>query len=142
MTVLYPFLPASALTVDVRSGLARLAAAVKPFEVRFERVRRFDDGLVWLEPEPSEPFAALTDAVAARWPTHPHYGGRFDDVIPHLTVAEADGPDSLAEAEAAARWVVPFSARASHLEVWRQDEAGRWHPHWRIPLGRRPAVRP
>lgn len=139
VTVLYPFLPTSALTSSVRADLVRIARTCEPFDVRFERVRRFDDGVVWLEPEPSAPFAELTAAVEARWPDHPPYGGAFDELITHLTVAEADGRDALAEAESAARATLPFRARASRMEVWRQDAAGRWRPHWRIPLG--PGVR-
>jgi hypothetical protein len=44
----------------------------------------------------------------------------------------------LAPVEEAARAAVPFSARATRIELWRQDAAGRWHPHWVLPLGVRP----
>jgi 2'-5' RNA ligase len=136
VTVLYPFIPADLLTPTDRAALAAIAGSVAPFEVTFRRVRRFDEGVVWIEPDPSAPFRALTDAVAARWPAYPPYGGRFDAVIAHLTVVEAgdDGP-SLTAIEAVARAHLPFGARADRLELWRQDEAGRWQPHWRLRLG-------
>ncbi|MEO5884975.1 MAG: 2'-5' RNA ligase family protein, partial [Candidatus Limnocylindrales bacterium] len=60
VTVLYPFLPTSRLTPDVRAQLAAIARSVSPFEVRFARVRRFDDGVVWVAPEPATPFQELT----------------------------------------------------------------------------------
>ena len=41
----------------------------------------------------------------------------------------------LEEVETAVRLNLPFEARATRLELWRQDAAGRWHPHWRFPLG-------
>ena len=138
MTVLYPFLPVPALTPAVRSALAGIAAGIEPFDVTFRTVRRFDDGLVWIEPEPAEPFHRLTAAVAACWPDHPPYGGIFDEVVAHLTVAEADEPVALAEAEAAARRALPLTARADRLELWRQDDERRWHPYWRIRLGAPP----
>jgi len=134
VTVLYPFLPTSGLTPDVRVQLAAIARSVSPFEVRFARVRRFDDGVVWVAPEPATPFQALTAAAVACWPDHPPYGGIFDAVIPHLTVVESDVAP-LAEVEALARRVTPFTARAERLELWRQGEDGRWLPHWRLRLG-------
>ena len=51
VTALFPFAPAADLTDGVRDGLAGIAAAVEPFAVRFERVRRFP-GVVWVEPRP------------------------------------------------------------------------------------------
>ena len=85
-------------------------------------MRRFP-GLVWLEPEPAEPFAALTAAVAARWPDHPPYGGVFDTVIPHLTVVESeDAP--LDAVEEAARRARPSRAEPSASRLWCQNAAG------------------
>ena len=42
--------------------------------------------------------------------------------------------DIAAEAEAA----LPFSHRVTRLEVLVEAAEGRWHGHWRIPLGVRP----
>jgi hypothetical protein len=137
VTVLYPFVPVERLGVSDRAALAAIAHGIVPFDVRFERVRRFEAGLVWIEPEPSEPFRWLTAEVVARWPAFPPYGGLFETVIPHLTVVESAAVP-LAPVEEAARAAVPFSARATRIELWRQDAAGRWHPHWVLPLGVRP----
>ncbi len=141
VTVLYPFLPATRLTDAVHTTLAEVAAGVEPFEVSFQDVRRFDDGVVWIEPRPADTFHVLTAAVVDRWPDHPPYGGRFDVTIPHLTVveAEADGPPLEAIELQVAR-ELPFRARADRLELWRQDAAGRWLPHWSWPLGRGASV--
>ena len=133
VTVLYPFLPEDALVPDVRAAFEAVAATVAPFDVAFREVRRFDT-VVWLDPLPADPFLALTAAMVDRWPGHRPYGGVHDEVIPHLTVTEsADAP--FAEVESSARAIVPFTARAERLELWLQDDAGRWRPHWRVPLG-------
>ncbi len=146
VTVLYPFLRTSALTPAVRAELAAIARAEAPFEVTFRRVRRFEDGVVWVEPEPTEPFRRLTAEVHTRWPDHPPYEGRFDELIPHLTIVEAAGDDPpLAAIEAAVRPHLPFISRADRLELWRQEADGRWRPHWRLRLGdgrRRGSPRP
>jgi hypothetical protein len=142
---LYPFLPIDGLTPDVRMRLAAIAAEFEPFDVVFRRVRRWP-GAIWLEPEPDEPFIAMTAAVTARWPAHPPYGGLHAEVTPHLTITESDVAPLEAIASAAAT-ALPLAARATRLDLWRQDETGRWHPHWRMTLGRPrrsrlPAVRP
>jgi hypothetical protein len=136
VTVLFPFLPYPELDSGVRAELASIAGRMPSFEVRFERVRRFT-GLVWIEPEPAQPFAALTAAIAARWPDHPPYGGMFETVIPHLTVVESDGAP-LDAVEEVARNVAPFTGRAERLELWCQNSTGRWRPRWRMPFGVRP----
>jgi 2'-5' RNA ligase len=136
VTILFPFLPCAELGPAVRAELAAIARIVPAFEVRFERVRRFP-GLVWVEPEPAEPFATLTAAIARRWPDHPPYGGAFETVIPHLTVVESEVA-ALPEIEDLARRSTPFSRRAQRLELWCQDGAGRWRTRWRLPFGVRP----
>ena len=123
------------LTRQVRADLAAIARTVEPFEVRFTAVRRFDD-VIWIEPEPATGFLALTAAIVARWPDWPPYGGLFEELIPHLTVAESAAPQREMEATIAA--ALPFTRRATTLEVWRQDQERRWRPHWRLPLGVRP----
>ena len=78
-----------------------------------------------------------TTAIASRWPAWPPYGGLFDTVIPHLTIAESeDAP--LEAVVAAVEAELPFDGRADRLELWLQDEGGRWRPHWTFPLGVRP----
>jgi 2'-5' RNA ligase len=136
VTILFPFLPCADLGPTARAELAAIARAVPAFDVRFEQVRRFPD-LVWVEPEPAAPFAALTAAVVARWPSHPAYEGAYDTVIPHLTVVESDVAD-IETIDEIARRSTPFARRAQRMELWCQDTADRWRTRWRMPLGVRP----
>jgi len=143
VTVLFPFRMPTALDPPTRGHLAEIAAAFEPFEVRFERVGRFPT-VVYLAPDPSEPFSALTQALAARFPDHPPYEGAFDVVIPHLTITEAADTALDAIAEEAAQHL-PFARTVSALEVLVETRDGRWHRYWRLPLGgtaRRQTVRP
>jgi 2'-5' RNA ligase len=136
VTILFPFISCAELGPAARRELAAMARAVNAFEVRFERVRRFPD-LVWVEPDPAEPFAALTRAVVDRWPSHPPYGGEFEVVVPHLTVVES-ATATLDEIEDLARQVTPFTGSADRLELWCEDSGGRWRTRWRLPFGIRP----
>jgi 2'-5' RNA ligase len=138
VTILFPFVAASALTAPHRATLAAIARDVAPFEIAFRQVGRFPT-VVYLVPEPSAPIDALMAAIVERYPEHPPYGGEFAEVIPHLTVTEV-GPETApldqiaAEAE---RWL-PFEHHVTALEVLVESPEGRWRRHWRIPLGVRP----
>ena len=92
VTVLFPFISGDDVDDATLDEIERLMSRISPFTAEFRDVERHD-GMVWIRPVPEAPFRALTAAVWDRWPDHPPYQGRFDDVIPHLTIAEeASGP--------------------------------------------------
>jgi len=136
VTLLFPFLPVTQLTLDVRRELAEIAGSIRPFEVRLTEVGRFP-GVVYLAPEPAAPFAELTASIVARFPDYLPYGGAYPAVIPHLTLTESDEAPLDAIADAAAR-SLPFTRHVSAIELLTEDRAGPWHRHWQIPLGVRP----
>jgi hypothetical protein len=123
LTVLFPFVRPEA--VD-EAAIGSVVAQVPAFAFALAAVERFADGTVWLRPDPSAPFTALTRAVWERWPEHPPYEGAHDEVIPHLTVSEE--PIDVAID-------LPIQARATHVTLIEEDEGGRWHERARFPLG-------
>jgi 2'-5' RNA ligase len=133
VTILFPFLPAARLDREVRAELAAVAGTHPPFDVQFRRVGRFP-GVAYLVPEPAEPFARLTEAVMTRYPGYPPYEGLFDEIVPHLTLADsADGPLDRILGDALS--ALPLERRAAMIEVLAEDRGGRWRTRWRIPLG-------
>jgi 2'-5' RNA ligase len=135
VTVLFPFLAPGRLDAAVRHDLADIAAAHDAFDVRFATVGRFP-GLLYLAPEPADPFVALTEACVERFPDFPPYEGLHDDIVPHLTVVEGDEApmDEIAiELEAEP----PFDRRVRAIEVITPSETGPWRVRWRLPLGQR-----
>ena len=130
VTVLYPFVPRDRLTNDVRQATTDVFSAIPAFDYRFDRVGRFGDTTVFLAPEPASAFARLTDAVHARWPEHPPYGGVFDVVIPHLTVGDGlDGPTADALEVAAGQALTrygPVVGRATDVALMTRGADGRW----------------
>ena len=46
--------------------------------------------------------------------------------------------DRFKEVAAGVEAELPFEALADRLELWLQDAAGRWRPHWAFPFGVRP----
>ena len=114
VTVLYPFLEPRAIDEAVERDLGQIAAAAEPFDLRLGRIGRFP-GVVWLAPEPAAPFAALTDAVAARWPDRRPYEGAHDRVIHHLTVADGAPDGVLVELERTVAAGLPLRDRVTDL---------------------------
>lgn len=124
ITILFPFLaPDQVDEAALREVFARFPA----FDFALDRVEQFENGLVWLRPEPLVRFADLTAAVWQRWPEAPPYGGALDEVIPHLTVSEAPLDIDVA---------LPIAARAHEVVLIEEDEpTGLWSTRTHIPLG-------
>jgi hypothetical protein len=122
VTVLFPFQDSA----DVEEEeLAGLLGTFEAFDFILDRIERFDQGVVWLHPEPSQPFEDLTAAVWRRWPDHPPYEGIFDVVIPHLTVSETPIEFDIA---------LPISARAGEVTLIEEGADGHWATRRSFPL--------
>jgi 2'-5' RNA ligase len=120
VTLLFPFPePDSEVVEATRETLADVAV----FDVVFREVRRFPN-VAYLVPEPAERFVALTGALVERFPAWQPYGGKFDDVIPHLTIADGDAPPPL-----------PAHARAVEAVLYVEPEADAWQSHTTFAFG-------
>ncbi len=109
----------------IRDVVAPFAA----FDVVFGSFARFP-GTLWLVPEPAEPFVALIEALGQRFPDWPPYGGGFDEIVPHLTVAQAD----LDVAETALLPRLPLAAHVDSVVVLAEPELDRWREVASFPL--------
>jgi 2'-5' RNA ligase len=86
ITLMFPFLPPSELTEAKVDALAVLLSGEKRFEFSLSRVSEFEQGVVYLEPEPAEPFILLTRKIGDLFDLLP-FGGEFGDTpVPHLTL--------------------------------------------------------
>jgi 2'-5' RNA ligase len=131
VTVLYPFLAASAIDGRVERALKEIAARTARFGFELAEVGRFDD-VLFIAPQPAEPFLDMSKAVHARWPRHPPYRGEFETVVPHVTVASGPEPGGLASAVEAA---LPIHAEALELWLMTPDGGGAWATRNRFALG-------
>ncbi|WP_329130372.1 2'-5' RNA ligase family protein [Streptomyces sp. NBC_01476] len=125
VTVLYPFLPDDRIDDGVLAELREMFAGHEEFTLDFTGFGRFPE-LLWLAPEADGPVRALTAAAEARWPEAPPYGGAFDDVIPHLTVAVKLPVETFDAMERELAPGLPLRTRVSgvHLVV---NDGVRWH---------------
>src|SRR6478752_773273 len=75
LSVVYPFVPPADVDDAVLDELASAVATVPGFDCVFPRTDWFGDDVLWLAPEPDEPFRALVQAVVGAFPAHQPYGG-------------------------------------------------------------------
>jgi len=137
ITLLYPFASPERITPAMFKEVRAIAVSVRAFPFRLARIKRFPDTL-YLAPEPVEPFLELTERLARQFPEFPPYEGKFDSIIPHLTVAQGT-PEELhaAEVELRAHWPskgieVPACTHLSLIE----NSSGRWEPMREFALRR------
>lgn len=136
ITVLFPFVPPDLLT---DSDLARATKAfqrIRPFEFRLEKIDRFPESL-YLVPEPDESFILLTEAVVREFPECPPYGGKFTEIVPHLTVVNRSAEfSSIAEAELLGIMtdLGPIHAVCNVVELY-ENSSGYWRWGQSFPLG-------
>jgi 2'-5' RNA ligase len=117
VSVLYPFVSPTQLDDDVIDRLGSALSSVPAFDCTFARCQWFDEDVVWLAPEPDQPFRALTTAAWRAFPDHPPYGGIFDDMVPHLTVGERRRGTvaDLQHAERAVSRLLPITTRVEKV---------------------------
>jgi 2'-5' RNA ligase len=73
VTILYPFVLPDAITSEVIDLAAAAVASVPAFECAFARTSWFGKDVLWLAPEPDQPFRALTSALRAAFPQYPPF---------------------------------------------------------------------
>jgi 2'-5' RNA ligase len=134
VTAVYPFVPERRLSEDIRNDLRALCFTLPPLTVRFRRTGRFP-GVLYLAPEPADGLSTLTRLLAERWPEHPPYGGAYDTVVPHLTLAVDPDETVLDSVDAQVARVLPLTTTLTEAALYVSDGA-HWKRRWAFPFGR------
>jgi 2'-5' RNA ligase len=126
----------SDLDDGVHAKLTRAVATVREFTATFRSTGWFADKVLWLAPDPAEPFRTLTTSVAAAFPEHPPYEGAHNDVVPHLTVGHDAPVETLRAVERQVQPSLPVQKRVTEVEVivGRPEVGGSWDVIGRFPL--------
>ena len=136
VTVLYPFIAPELVDGQLNAVLTDLFASIAPFSFELAAVGWFGTEVLWLRPEPDEPFRRLTVTVTSRWPHLPPYGGIHEEVVPHLTIGDPPPAPRLEEAARLVSASLPITCVAD--EVWLMagsDAPGSWTVRSRFPHG-------
>lgn len=134
VTVLFPFAAPDSINEPTLATLRNLLLTAAAFKFQLARSAWFDDRVLWLAPEPAEPFQRLTRLVAEAFPGYPPYGGQYTEVVPHLTVADHGTPDQLRTSESAVRGHLPIVSTADAVSLMVEHSDGRWERHTTFPL--------
>lgn len=138
ITVLYPFAEPEDCDESTLDEVRRAIVGAEPFDFELVRVDGFP-GVVWLRPEPDDPFRDVTKRLAAAFPDYPPYEGRVDEPQPHLTVAMV--PPGIDQAELASRiredvdWRLPVRCHASEVSLFVESEHDAWTRVGTVELG-------
>jgi 2'-5' RNA ligase len=136
ITLLYPFQPPAAIDDSLLEGLAKFFRTQPAFSFTLSSVCGFPT-VVYLAPEPLEPFDRMTRELVALHPECLPYRGAVRDPIPHLTVGVHPlAPDLRALSEEllaalSAQGPVAVSAR----EAWLMCKVSkRWQKRAAFPF--------
>ena len=88
VTILAPFGKDQDPTPGELADVEEFFANEAPFDFQLTQVCTFPDGTCYLSPEPAGRVSRLTHALHQVFPEYPPYEGRFDIVVPHLTIPE------------------------------------------------------
>lgn len=127
LTVLYPFVAPDQIDATTITAVERALAPVRSFDFELARIDWFGDrSVLWLAPDPVEPFQQITAALAQAFPEYPPYGGEFDGLTPHLTVATRGTSSELRRAEDELRRCLPIQATADAVTLMVELPDRRW----------------
>jgi 2'-5' RNA ligase len=140
ITVLYPFMSPEQITEAVLGNVRLALSSAATFTFCLVKFGRFP-GALYLAPQPTEPFIGLTERLVRQFPDHLPYGGQYDCIVPHLTVAQAgEAEHSLAEAHLATSLPPRTGIQASCNEVVLiENSSGRWKHMHSFPLAPSPS---
>jgi 2'-5' RNA ligase len=126
VTLMFPFLPPSELTEAKVNALAVLLSGEERFEFSLTRVREFEQGVVYLEPEPAEPFILLTRKIGDLFDLLP-FGGEFGDTaVPHLTVTTPESGMTSQQIAAHFEPVLPIRTTANQGWLMVGNNISTW----------------
>jgi len=142
VTLLFPFVAPQRLSSAILQAIGDLCASADVFDFALRAVGQFP-GVLYLAPEPTAPFIALTERLVGRFPQCPPYGGRHRDIRPHLTVAQAGDAELLQVRTAlmAALDGRPIAATCTRISLI-ENASGPWRPVRDFALRGSAAFRP
>ena len=124
VTVLSPFMAPEAIGAAVLDELERLFAGFRGFRFQLTGTGWFGEQVLWLAPGDPAPFRALTACVHEAFPAFPPFGGRHEEVIPHLTVGHGHRVADMRAAEESVQACLPVRACAAAVTLMTEQSAG------------------
>lgn len=113
-----------------------LVAATEPFDFSLTELGVFTDGTIHIAADPAAQFAGMTAELVRMFPDHQPYGGRFTDIVPHVTLDAVGVGVDVDSVRTSLGSLVPARCRAEVVQLqWWQ--AGHCHVQHTWQLGPR-----
>jgi 2'-5' RNA ligase len=136
ITLIYPFIPPSLITIEDRTKLAKIFSAYTVFDFSLVQLDRFPD-VLFLAPSPEEKIIELIGILAAAFPEYPPYAGKFREINPHLTIAQSEDSKLLEkiakEIAPKAKQELPIPKKATEVSLFELNN-GLWNETGTFPL--------
>ena len=129
ITLIYPFVRRRDVTSELLSGLQDFFGGRPGPTFDLARVEEFPGDIAYVAPEPDRPLIELIHELSDAYPETPPYGGRFDRIVPHVTIAGFDVAD-IGSVRARVAPLLPARCspdRASLVEEYEPDRWREWH---------------
>lgn len=137
ITLIYPFIPPSLITIEDRARLAELLSTYPVFDFSLTELDRFPD-VLYLAPSPREKIIELIKIIATAFPKYPPYGGKFPEINPHLTIAQSEDTTLLEiiveELAPKAKQELPIPKKVTEASLFELNN-GLWNKTGTYPLG-------
>jgi len=136
ITVLFPFVTAPAIDDQLVARLSGLLGRFGAFTFVLSTIGWFGESVVYLEPDPAEPFIGLTRALIDEFPDCRPYDGAFESIVPHLTIGDGHPVEKLREAARSVQTSLPIPCSVREVCLMGRSPSGRgWVVRDRLPLG-------
>jgi 2'-5' RNA ligase len=135
VTLFVPFVPAGEIDEDIDERLRRVVGRFQAFDYQLRRFEYFERGVLYLAPEPSRPFIDLVLALTAEFPDYPPYEGIYEEVVPHVTVAESQDRELLDRIRSELEPRLPIDCRAEATTIVERGADLRWRRRTSYALG-------
>ncbi len=127
VTLMFPFIPPSDLNDSAIEMLERLINGAGAFQFSLTGVNQFEQGVVYLEPEPVEPFVRLTKEISRQFGILPFEGEFGDEPVVHLTVAMVGSTLTRQQLATQLGGVVPIVVNAEEAWLMVGTNASTWN---------------
>lgn len=141
ITISYPFLPPSQINESLLGSLSGMFGKIPAFRFTLDQIGWFGDDVVWLGPSDPAPFNVFINTVFSAFPSCPPYGGKYTQVIPHLTIGNTGEQQALQTAAESIKSYLPIDGIATEVTLMAgpcpgspDTPPGQWHVITTFPL--------
>ena len=125
ITLIYPFADTAHYAAGTGREIEEALRGYGPLQFALTKTAYFrgNQNVLYLVPEPADPLADMTRALAHRFPQYPPYRGAHETVVPHLTVASDEDLAVLASIEEAVAQALPIHATVAEAQLMEHAPA-------------------